>query len=132
MEINIVSIMSAEEARQAVKEAKVARLAEEAKQEEERKAKCKAEALKRFPEVLKAISEAIEKATKEEKHSITFVLWERMADNIGYMPWADMLFIDDFCKDLFEKELGYSFDLYWYSDGWTTQTGKEGYFAISW
>lgn len=131
MGIEDTKIISAQEARKIIEEAKAERMAKEAKRKKEYEDKCKAVAMERLPGTLKAISEIIEEAAKQEKTSVDIVLWERMVDNINNIPWTDINYIKDpLGKFLFD--LGYTVTFSWYSISYAASTGKYADIKIEW
>ena len=132
MEIEGITIMSAEEARKAIKEAEAARTEEKFRQNVEYVERCRTEAIERIPGTLNAINELIENSVKARVHYLSINLQEFASENINKVPYTDFIYAGDLYKEIFIKKLGYYFKIIWYPDKWAKKTGRMGYIIIGW
>ena len=132
MEIEGITIMSAEEARKAIEKAEAARTEEELLQKIEYVERRRTEAIERIPGTLNAINELIENSVKARVHYLSINLQEFASENINKVPYTDFIYAGDLYKEIFTKKLGYYFKIVWYSDKWTEKTGRMGYIMIGW
>lgn len=132
MEIEGITIMSAEEARKAIEKAEAARTEEELLQKIEYVERCRTEAIERIPGTLNAINELIENSVKARVHYLAINLQEFASENINKVPYTDFIYAEDLYREIFTKKLGYYFKIVWYSDKWAEKTGRMGYIIIGW
>ena len=99
MEIEGITIMSAEEARKAIKEAEAARTEEKFRQNVEYVERCRTEAIERIPGTLNVINELIENSVKARVHYLSINLQEFASENINKVPYTDFIYAGDLYKE---------------------------------
>lgn len=132
MEIEGITIMSAEEARKAIRKAEAVRTEEEIQQKLEYADRCRIKAIERLPGTLNAINELIKDSVKARVHYLSINLQEFASENINKVPYTDFIYAEDLYKEIFIKKLGYYFKIVWYPDKWAKKTGRMGYIIIGW
>lgn len=116
MEIEGITIMSAEEARKAIRKAEAVRTEEEIQQKLEYADRCRIKAIERLPGTLNAINELIKDSVKARVHYLSINLQEFAFENINKVPYTDFIYAEDLYKEIFIKKLGYYFKIVWYPD----------------
>lgn len=114
-----IEIMTAAEARETID-----------KNMTEYKKRLKNESYAALPCILQIISKDIEKAVANKENFLYYPIW-RYGKNIADLEDESFEYILPTLKVIFEG-LGYKFYYDGYSQSWTYQSGKKGYFTISW